>query len=175
FSLPYDQPNTTGTCGQCTRCLTACPTDALIEPFVLDSNRCISYFTIELRGEIPLDLRPQMKNRIFGCDICQEVCPYNKRFAIPADQPAFHASLDHMAPPLLDLIALDDEGFRKRFKGSPIKRAKRRGFLRNVCVALGNWGHKKAVPALQTALQDPEPLIRSHAAWALDQISLSES
>ena len=170
FALPFDAPNTTGTCGQCTRCLTACPTDAFVAPNVLDSNRCISYFTIELKGAIPLSLRPLMGNRIFGCDICQEVCPYNKRFAIPTDEPAFRASLDQMAPLLLDLIALDDDGFRQRFKGSPIKRAKRRGLLRNVCVALGNWGNNAAIPALHKALHDPEPLIRNHAAWAIDQI-----
>jgi len=142
----------------------------VISPYVLESERCISYFTIELKGEIPPAMRRLMSNRIFGCDICQEVCPYNKRFALPTGEPAFRASLDQMAPPLLDLISLDEEGFRKRFKGSPIKRAKRRGFLRNVCVALGNWGSRAAIPALKQAAADPEPLIRSHAEWALAQI-----
>lgn len=175
YALPFDRPETSGTCGQCTRCLVACPTDAFVAPYMLDSNRCISYLTIELKGEIPLALRPLMGNRIFGCDICQEVCPYNKQFAIPTAEPAFQASLDQMAPPLLDLITLDDEGFRRRFKGSPIKRAKRRGFLRNVCVALGNWGSQSAIPALEGALHDPEPLIRSHAAWALQQIKADHS
>lgn len=168
--LPFDAPATGCTCGRCTRCLTTCPTNAFVEPYVLDSNRCISYFTIELKGEIPPELRPLMKNRIFGCDICQEVCPYNRRFAIPTAEPAFRARLDQMAPPLLDLISLDEAAFRQRFKGSPIKRAKRRGLLRNVCVALGNWGSQAAIPALEMALQDPEPLIQSHAAWALSQI-----
>ena len=171
YPLPFDPPNTRGTCGGCTRCLTACPTDAFVSPYVLDSNRCISYLTIELKGEIPSKLRPLMGNRIFGCDICQEVCPYNRRFAIPTDEPAFRAGLEQMAPLLLDLIGLDDESFRARFKGSPIKRAKRRGLLRNVCVALGNWGSEEARPFLEKALCDPEPLIHSHAAWALAQIS----
>ncbi len=168
--LPFDDPSPRGTCGKCTRCLDACPTDALIAPYRLNSNLCISYLTIELKGEIPPDLRPKIGNRIFGCDICQEVCPYNRRFAIPTDEPAFHAALDRMAPPLLDLIALDDEGFRKRFKGSPIKRTKRRGLLRNVAVALGNWGSPQAIPALEKAIRDSEPLIRTHAEWALAQI-----
>jgi len=169
--LPFDEPSPRGTCGNCTRCLDACPTDALIAPYRLDSNLCISYLTIELKGEIPPDLRPKIGNRIFGCDICQEVCPYNRRFAIPTDEPAFRAALDRMAPPLLDLIDLDDEGFRKQFKGSPIKRTKRRGLLRNVAVALGNWGSPQAIPALKRAARDPEPLIRSHAAWALQTIT----
>jgi len=170
YPLPFDPPQSGGTCGQCTRCLTACPTEAFVGPYVLDSRRCISYLTIELKGEIPLNLRPLMGNRIFGCDICQEVCPYNKRFALPTAEPAFQASLAQMAPPLLDLIALDEAEFRRRFKDSPLKRAKRRGLLRNVCVALGNWGSRAAIPALEQALYDPEPLIRSHAAWALQQI-----
>jgi len=170
YPLPFDTPEQAGTCGQCARCLIACPTDALKAPYLLDSNLCLSYLTIELKGEIPVDMRPLMGNRIFGCDICQEVCPYNKRFAIPTGEAAFQAALDHTAPPLLDLISLDDEGFRKRFKGSPIKRSKRRGLLRNVCVALGNWGDEAAIPALEQAARDPESLIRSHAAWALEQI-----
>lgn len=168
YALPFDQPLDRGTCGQCTRCLQACPTDAFPSAYVLDSNLCISYLTIELKGEIPEEPRPKIGNRIFGCDICQEVCPYNRQFAMPIDDPAFKRSLNEMAPPLLDLIALDDEEFRKRFKGSPIKRAKRRGFLRNVAVALGNWGSPEAVKALKIAARDPEPLIRSHAQWALD-------
>ncbi len=168
--LPFDAPESAGTCGNCVRCLSACPTNALKAPYLLDANLCLSYLTIELKGDIPLELRPLLGNRIFGCDICQEVCPYNKRFALPTDEPGFQAALDAMAPPLPDLIALDDEGFRQRFKGSPIKRSKRRGLLRNVCVALGNWGDKAAIPALERALRDPEPLIRTHAAWALKAV-----
>ncbi|OQY46216.1 MAG: tRNA epoxyqueuosine(34) reductase QueG [Anaerolineaceae bacterium 4572_78] len=170
YELPFDEPDKQSTCGKCTRCLTSCPTNALIVPHTLDSRLCISYLTIEHKKNIPLKLRPLMRNRIFGCDICQEVCPYNKRFAIPSDEPAFQAELDKMAPSLLDLITLDDSAFRKRFKNSPIKRTKRRGFLRNVCIALGNWGDKKALPILQSALHDKEPLIRHHAQWAIQKI-----
>ncbi len=173
LSLPFDDPPPRGTCGNCTRCLTACPTDALVEPYLLDSNLCISYLTIELKGEIPPHLRPKLGNRIFGCDICQEVCPYNRRFAIPTDDPAFRAPLNRMAPPLLDLMALDDEAFRERFRGSPIKRTKRRGLLRNVAVALRNWGNPAAIPALEKASRDAEPLIRVHAEWALARIRAS--
>ncbi len=170
YPLPFDAPAEQGTCGRCARCIAACPTDALKAPYVIDSNLCISYLTVELKGDIPLALRPLLGNRIFGCDICQEVCPYNKRFALPTDEPGFKGALDQMAPKLLELIALDDEGFRKRFKGNPIKRTKRRGLLRNVAVALGNWGDARAVPALQKALHDPEALIRRHAHWALEKI-----
>jgi epoxyqueuosine reductase len=142
----------------------------LVSPYVLDSNLCISYLTIELKGAIPEPLRPKLGNRIFGCDICQEVCPYNRRFALPTDEPSFQAQLDQMAPPLLELIQLDEAAFRARFKGSPIKRTKRRGLLRNVCVALGNWGDEAAIPFLEAVLDDREPLIQSHARWAMAQI-----
>jgi epoxyqueuosine reductase len=164
-----------GTCGRCSRCLEACPTSALVQPYVLDARRCISYLTIELKGPIPRPLRPLMGNRILGCDICQEVCPWNRQFARPTAEPAFQPGPEGMAPHLLDLIALDEEGFRRRFRGSPVRRAKRRGLLRNVCVALGNWGDPVAVPALARAVQDPEPLIRGHAAWALGRIATEEA
>ena len=169
--LEYDEPDTRGTCGACTRCLVACPTDAFVAPYVLDARRCISYLTIELKGPIPLPLRPLMGNRIFGCDICNEVCPWNKRFSRPTSDPAFQPDPDRVAPPLLDLIALDEAAFRYRFRNSPVRRAKRRGLLRNVAVAIGNWGAPEAVPALVRALHDPEPLIRGHAAWALGRIN----
>ena len=164
-----------GTCGRCTRCMEACPTGALLEPYQLDARRCISYLTIELKGPVPHDLRPLLANRVFGCDICQEVCPWNQRFAQPSEEPSFQPRLDGLAPALLDLIALDDDGFRQRFHGSPVKRAKRRGLLRNVAVALGNWRDPVAVPALGRALDDSEPLVRGHAAWALGQIATRES
>jgi epoxyqueuosine reductase len=160
-----------GTCGGCTRCLEACPTGSFVEPYLLDARRCISYLTIELKGPIPRELRPAMGNRIFGCDICQEVCPWNRRFARPSPEPAFQPRPGAIAPRLLELLALDDKGFRQRFRGSPIKRAKRRGLLRNVAVALGNWGSPRAIPALTQALHDWEPLIRGHAAWALGRIT----
>jgi epoxyqueuosine reductase len=111
-----------------------------------------------------------MGNRIFGCDICQEVCPWNRRFATPSEEPAYQAGEDTDGPSLIELMGLDDEAFAARFSGSPIKRAKRRGFLRNVAVALGNWGGREAVPSLARALDDPEPLIRGHAGWALGEI-----
>ncbi|MDX9832206.1 MAG: tRNA epoxyqueuosine(34) reductase QueG [Anaerolineae bacterium] len=160
-----------GTCGRCTRCLDACPTGALVAPYTLDARRCISYLTIELKGPIPRELRPLMGNRIFGCDICQEVCPWNRRFARPTRKAAFRPDPELVAPRLLDLLALDDEGFRRRFAGSPVKRAKRRGLLRNVAVAAGNWGDPSAVPILAALLGDHEPMIRGHAAWALGRIA----
>jgi epoxyqueuosine reductase len=164
-----------GTCGRCTRCLDACPTHAFIAPYVLDARRCISYLTIELKGPIPRELRSRMGNRIFGCDICQEVCPWNRRFARPTSEPAFKAGSGAMAPSLLELIDLDAEAFENRFQRSPVKRAKRRGMLRNVAIALGNWGNPVAVPSLIRALHDAEPLIRGHAAWALGRIGLQEA
>jgi epoxyqueuosine reductase len=160
-----------GTCGDCSRCLDSCPTAALVAPYVVDARRCISYLTIELKGPIAHELRPLIGNQIFGCDICQEVCPWNRRFARPSAEAAFQPRPGATMPRLLDLIGLDDAGFRARFAHSPVGRAKRRGLLRNVAVALGNWGDPTAVPALASALHDPEPLIRGHAAWALGRIA----
>jgi epoxyqueuosine reductase len=168
--LAYDQPQERGGCGGCTRCLQACPTNAFVGPHVLNARRCISYLTIELKGPIPRELRPLMSNHIYGCDVCQEVCPWNVRWGQFTQAPAFAPRSGNVAPELLELIALDDEQFRARFKGSPIKRTKRRGLLRNVAVALGNWGDPQAVPALVKAVHDHEPLIRGHAAWALGRI-----
>jgi epoxyqueuosine reductase len=142
---------------------------------VLDARRCISYLTIELRGPIPYELRPSMGNWVFGCDLCQMVCPYNRRFARSSRLAALQARPEMVAPKLLDLLALDEASFRRRFRGSPVLRAKRRGLLRNVCVALGNWGDPVAVPALTDALHDHEILVRGHAAWALGQIATPEA
>lgn len=164
-----------GTCGRCTRCLDVCPTGALPEPHLLDARRCISYLTIELKDAIPRELRPLMGNWIFGCDLCQDVCPWNRRFARPAQRAVMEARPEMVAPALLDLLALDEDGFRRRFRNSPVQRAKRRGLLRNVCVALGNWGDPAAVEPLAGALADSEPLIRQHAAWALGRIGGSEA
>jgi len=158
-----------GSCGTCTRCIEACPTDAIVEPNLLDSRLCISYLTIELKESIPKELRPKMGNLIFGCAICQEVCPWNSK-ATPTTEPAFQPRDGNLAPRLLPLIGMTQREFSRRFKGSPIKRAKRRGFLRNVLVAIGNWRARDAIPALKSALDEDEPLIRSHAAWALGQI-----
>jgi epoxyqueuosine reductase len=168
--LAYDEPLMAGGCGSCVRCQVACPTAAFVGPYVLDARRCISYLTIELKGPIPRDLRPLMGNHIYGCDVCQEVCPWNLKFGRFASSDALAPRPDRVAPALLELLALDDEQFRLRFRGSPIKRTKRRGLLRNVAVALGNWGDPAAIPALARALHDHEPLIRGHAAWALGRI-----
>ena len=157
------------TCGECVRCIPACPTDAIVAPFVIDNRRCISFLTIELRGPIPLDLRPLMGDWVFGCDICQEVCPVNRK-AAPSREIEFRKRHDFDAPELIPLLSLDEDGFRQRFNGSPIRRAKLAGLQRNVCVALGNIGDTVAVPALARALYSDEALVRSHAAWALGQI-----
>lgn len=173
YPLSAIRPVSPGTCGACTRCLDVCPTQAFPEPHVLDARRCISYLTIELDGPIPRELRPLMGNWIFGCDVCQTVCPWNRRYARPAALAAFQARPDLVAPRLLDLLALDEASFRQRFRHSPIQRAKRRGLLRNVCVALGNWGDASALPGLVEALHDAEPLVRGHAAWALGRIGVA--
>jgi epoxyqueuosine reductase len=174
--LIYDQvATTTPSCGRCRRCLDACPTQAFPQPYVLDARRCISYLTIELKGWIPEALRPLMGNWIYGCDICQEVCPFN-RFAQPVHQAAFSAhDWNAAAPPLLDLLALNEASFQARFARSPIRRLKRSRLLRNTCVAVGNWGSEKAIPALIPLLSDPAPIIRGHAAWALRQIGGREA
>jgi epoxyqueuosine reductase len=157
-------------CGRCELCLNACPTGAFVGPYILDARRCISYLTIELKGAIPLHLRPLIGNHVFGCDICQEVCPYNVK-AVATDEQGFHPREGLYAPDLLALLSLSEEEFRRRFRGSPILRAKQRGLLRNVAVALGNSKRPEAVPALSRALADHEPLVRRHAAWALGQIA----
>jgi epoxyqueuosine reductase len=170
LSLPldYDRP-IRDRCGKCDLCLKACPTGAFLGPYVLDARRCISYLTIELKGFIPRYLRPLIGNHIFGCDICQEVCPYNVR-ARPTAEQAFAPREGLYAPELIFLLSLDEVQFRRTFRGSPILRAKRKGFLRNVAVALGNSRSREAVPALIRALDDEEALVRGHVAWALGRI-----
>lgn len=171
LELEPDEPIAHIGCGSCTRCLVACPTDAFPAPYILDARRCISYLTIELKGCIPRELRRPMGNRIFGCDDCQDVCPWPRRFAQPARERAFYPiDIDRAAPRLLDLIRLTAGQFRERFKGTPILRARRKGLLRNVAVALGNWADASASLPLADALSDEEALIRAHAAWALGQI-----
>ena len=161
-------------CGECVRCIDDCPTGAIVAPYVIDNRKCISFLTIELRGPIPRDIRPLVGDWVFGCDICQDVCPVNWK-AAPALEPAFRKRHDFDAPALLPLLELDDEAFRERFRGSPVKRAKRAGLQRNVCVALGNIGDPVAVPALAKVLQTSEPLVREHAAWALGRIGSPEA
>src|SRR6266446_3834003 len=144
-------------CGTCARCITACPTAAITAPLVLDARRCISYLTIELKGSIPVELRPAIGNRIYGCDDCLAVCPWN-RFAREGQMMKAHARADLATPDLLELLALDENEFQVHFAGTPMLRIKRRGLLRNVCVALGNVGDETALPALQRAANDPDPL-----------------
>ncbi len=156
-------------CGTCTRCLRACPTDAFAADHVLDARRCISYLTIELRGPIPLEMRPLMGNWVFGCDVCQEVCPYN-RAAPPATLPGLQADVENGALALDELLALDEAGFRAKFRGTPVLRAKRRGMVRNACIAAGNSGDTGLVAALAPLLTDAEPLVRDHARWALGRL-----
>ncbi len=200
--LPLDEP-LKANCGQCEICLHACPTGAIPRPHEVDSTRCISFLTIELRGSIPLELRPLMGNLIFGCDICQDVCPVNrvaeqrlglreqtnaqfidttmvKRRDLTGSSSITSSFRPHSAfhkrpatggtPELIPLLSITEEEFRDRFRRSPIKRAKRRGLLRNVCVARGNSGDIRAVPALIKALHDYKALIRGHAAWALGRL-----
>jgi len=156
-------------CGTCGRCLEVCPTRAITGPFQLDARLCISYLTIELKGPIPVELRPAIGNRIYGCDDCLAVCPWN-RFAREGKLVKEHARPDLDQPDLIELLSLDDAAFEKKFAGTPVLRAKRRGLLRNVCVALGNIGDAAALPALQRAANNPDPLIDEHARWAMEQI-----
>ncbi|MBI1177199.1 tRNA epoxyqueuosine(34) reductase QueG [bacterium] len=158
-------------CGSCTRCLAACPTEAITAPFELDARKCISYLTIELKGSIPEEFRPAIGNRVYGCDDCLAVCPWN-RFAKVGRLMKSHSRADLEQPDLIELLSLDDAGFKHRFAGTPMLRTKRRGILRNVCVALGNIGDESALPHLERATHDHEPLIREHAAWAIRQITL---
>jgi epoxyqueuosine reductase len=167
LELPADPPQEPR-CGSCRRCIVACPTGAITEPHRLDARRCISYLTIELKGSIPLELRPLIGDRIYGCDDCLDACPWN-RFASVSREAAFAAG-SATGMPLREYLGLDDAGFRELFRNSPIKRIKRRGFLRNVCVALGNVGGRDDLPALERAAADAEPLVAEHAAWAIARI-----
>jgi epoxyqueuosine reductase len=169
LELEADEPEKNH-CGTCIRCLTACPTNAIRAPFELDARRCISYLTIELKGSIPEHLRPAIGNRIYGCDDCLAVCPWN-RFAREGSLMKNHFRQDLAQPALVELLSLDDAGFKARFAGTPMLRTKRRGILRNVCVALGNVGDESALPALERAMFDPEPLIVEHARWAVQRIA----
>jgi len=167
--LPVMQVASRGSCAQCTNCMRDCPTQAIVRNRCVDARRCISYLTIEERGSIPEWVRPLMKNRIYGCDMCQEVCPWN-RIAQPQQKNDFRVREELVAPQLSTLLFFDDDAFRTHFHGSPIKRAKREGFMRNIAVALGNWGSKEAYQLLQKIIgQDPSPLVREHAKWAIRQ------
>lgn len=162
-------PLSAGGCGSCTRCLAVCPTDAFPAPYKLDATRCISYLTIEHRGPIPHALRSAMGNRIYGCDDCLAVCPWNK-FARPAREMKLRPREDLAAPALAELAALDDQAFRARFAGSPVKRIGRGRFVRNVMIAVGNSGDATLLPATQALTQDPDPVVAEAAAWACERL-----
>ena len=167
--LAFDQPGETDHCGTCTACLDACPTDAFPQPYVLDATRCISYLTIELRESVPVPLRDGIGNWLFGCDVCQDVCPWNRHAPI-SDESAFQPQETSNPVALSELFALTDTSFRQRFRKSPLWRSKRRGLLRNAAIVLGNQRAVESVAALQAGLCDDEPLVRAASAWALGQI-----
>lgn len=168
LDLPADRPQE-DRCGRCTRCLDACPTQAITAPRRLDARRCVSYLTIENKGAIPENFRRAVGDRIYGCDDCLAACPWNK-FAQVSHEAAFQARSTVFQTRLRDFLSLDDEGFRALFAKSPIKRIKRPAFLRNVCVALGNTGTPEDLPALEQAAADAHPLIAEHALWAVGEI-----
>jgi epoxyqueuosine reductase len=172
--LDYDEPLAADHCGTCRACLDACPTQAFPEPYVLDATRCISYLTIELRDAIPRDLRPSIGDWLFGCDVCQEVCPWNHRAPV-SDEPEFQPTTGTNPIDLAALFDLDDDGFRRRFRHTPLWRARRRGILRNAAIVLGHQRYAAAVPALVQGLHDAEPIIRGASAWALGQIATQEA
>lgn len=172
--LVYDEPFAADHCGTCTACLDACPTQAFPAPHLLDATKCISYLTIELRGAVPHELRAGLGSWLFGCDVCQDVCPWNRKPAI-TNEPAFAPVPESDPVDLQELFALDDDAFRRRFRHTPLWRAKRRGILRNAAYVLGNQGQAASVPALRRGLDDVEPLIRGACAWALGRIATDET
>jgi epoxyqueuosine reductase len=165
-SAPFEADH----CGSCTRCLDACPTDAFAGPYQLDARRCISYLTIELRGPIPEELRPGMGDWIFGCDVCQEVCPWNRK-APETVEPALRPDAVGLTLDLIELLGISEEEFRRRFRDTALWRTRRRGLLRNAAIALGNLGDARALPVLQRALDDAEPLVREAARWSIERLT----
>ena len=175
LSLQADIP-AADRCGSCTRCLDACPTNAFLGPHQLDATRCISYLTIEKRGEIPEELRPQMGRHVFGCDICQDVCPWNRKAPF-GTMPELHPKPERINPALEWLAGMDLEGFREVFRHSPVKRAKLSGLKRNVAMAIGNSGDRSLLDAAKLLANDPDPLVAEHGRWAvqrLNEISVEE-
>jgi epoxyqueuosine reductase len=168
LDLPPDEAEA-DRCGSCRRCLEACPTDAFPAPYQLDARRCISYLTIEHQGHIPAEFREAIGRRIYGCDDCLAVCPWNK-YAAHAAEAQLWARAELRAPQLADLASLDDAGFRQVFAGSPIKRTGRDRFVRNVLIAIGNSGEPSLAPAAERLLDDPSPLVRAMAVWALRRL-----
>lgn len=171
--LEYDAPFETDHCGSCRACLDACPTSAFVDEYVLDASRCISYLTIERRESMPDQLRPQVGDWLFGCDVCQDVCPWNRK-APPAEETTYHPRHGETSQDLCELLELDEAAFRERFRHTPLWRPKRRGLLRNAAIVLGNQRFAPAVPALIRGLHDDEPLVRAACGWALRQIGNSE-
>ncbi|QDU08527.1 tRNA epoxyqueuosine(34) reductase QueG [Gimesia aquarii] len=170
YELEYDAPHQTSHCGTCTRCLDACPTDAFIEAGTLDARKCISYLTIELRDQpIPGELRAGMQEWMFGCDVCQDVCPWNHKAPL-SHEPAFRPDERFTPVDAVELLSLDKTAFEERFRSTPMSRPRRAGLLRNAAIVLGNLGDSSAVPALLKALHDSEALIRGAAAWALGNL-----
>jgi epoxyqueuosine reductase len=167
--LPPDAPEADH-CGSCRRCLDICPTAAFPAPYQLDARRCLAYLSIEHKGHIPAEFRRAMGNRVFGCDDCLAVCPWNK-FAAEAREARFHARAETDNPPLADLLKLDDAAFRARFAGTPVKRTGRDRFLRNVLIAAGNSGDGTLQPHVEALLSDPSPLVRAMAVWAMRQLT----
>ena len=166
----HDRPQEGASCGSCTRCLGACPTDAFPRPFVLDARRCISYLTIEHKGWVERELRPLTGNWIFGCDICQDVCPF-QRFALPTREPALQQSdLARIAPPLTELLEMDEASFLRRWQGTGLQRTGHERLLINACLAAANGAVTAAIPALTRLLEAASPLLRGHSAWALAQL-----
>jgi epoxyqueuosine reductase len=176
LELVADEPFDADRCGTCTRCLDACPTDAFAGPRQLDATRCISYLTIELKDAIPEGLREQIGDRLYGCDICQEVCPWNVRFARDLPATSAYAARPQVAGKdartlAREVLSMEDQGFRSAFRRSPMKRAKLRGLKRNAAVVLGNVGTKEDAPLLVNAADDPDQLVRDHASWALERLA----
>jgi epoxyqueuosine reductase len=174
LELPTDEPFAADHCGTCRACLDACPTDAFVEPYVLDARRCISYLTIELQDHIPDELKPGLGDWVFGCDVCQDVCPWNRRAPTSAE-PEFAPQADRNPLDLVELLSLSEEQFRARFRGTPLWRAHRRGLLRSAAIVLGNQRFEPAATALTRLLTDPEPLVRAACGWALLQIGTPEA
>ncbi|MEN4041200.1 MAG: tRNA epoxyqueuosine(34) reductase QueG [Anaerolineaceae bacterium] len=172
LELEPDEPLRTDHCGSCTRCIDACPTACILPDRTIDAGRCISYLTIENKGSIPRELRPQMGDWVFGCDICQIVCPWNVRFAPSESEPAFLPLPGIPQPNLVEELQLSSHDFHRKFVNSPVQRAKRRGYLRNVAVALGNTADAQTLPVLQQSMErEIEPLVRAHVAWAIGRIN----
>ncbi len=170
IELEPDPPFIADRCGTCSRCISACPTGCILPDSTLDARRCIAYLTIELKGSLPVELRPQLDGWVFGCDVCQQVCPWN-HFAGAEVDSTYNDPRKFKDSALLEQMRLPVTDFNQMYRRSPIRRTKRRGYLRNIAVALGNLGSVEAVtPLAQALLEDPEPLVRSHAAWALGQI-----